>query len=313
MTTTLQFSTLDVFTTHIFQGNQLAIVHMPHDSNLSQEVKQAIAREFNFSETVFLYDVDPGLDSPSARRINIFTTAEELPFAGHPVIGTISYIGQHSQSSSGSIELTAKAGAILAKYDSGTGLAQAEIPHDVRTHQQRIPVKAILGSQPLLGHLIPSKSAFPLVSIVKGMSFALVELSSLDTELAKLGPEYQRIDHEAVQLDDGWAPSFTATYYYVIVHKGLATKVRTRMLPGDGSEDAATGSAASTLASCLALQEGQAGKTYEYEIEQGVEMGRRSQINVHVTLTGTGKEIAKVMLAGHAVLVTQGTLCMPGI
>ena len=74
-----RIATLDVFTSQRFTGNQLGLVHVPKDSPLSQEVKQAIAKEFNYSETVFLHE-DTG--AKEGRRLDIFTPYDELPFAG---------------------------------------------------------------------------------------------------------------------------------------------------------------------------------------------------------------------------------------
>jgi len=79
MSTTLSFATVDVFTHVRFGGNPLAIVNIPCPVSLSQEQKQAIAREFNYSETVFLHE---DTSSPDGRKVDIFTTTEELPFAG---------------------------------------------------------------------------------------------------------------------------------------------------------------------------------------------------------------------------------------
>lgn len=83
------------------------------------------------------------------------------------------------------------------------------------------------------------------------------------------------------------------------------------MLESGIGEDAATGSAACTLACFLALQDGKQGNAYQYLIEQGVEMGRASEIHVIVTLGSMGRSVHSVVLAGRAVLVTQGTLHLP--
>ena len=79
MTITLSFTTVDVFTDVCFTGNPLAIVNIPQKISLSQETKQKIAREFNFSETVFLHEDD---GTGKARKVDIFTVNGELPFAG---------------------------------------------------------------------------------------------------------------------------------------------------------------------------------------------------------------------------------------
>lgn len=83
------FVTFDVFTETRFKGNPLAIVWVPRNVSLEQEAKQKIAREFNLSETVFLYDIE---DRSLDRKIDIFIPTKEIPFAGHPTIGTICYL-----------------------------------------------------------------------------------------------------------------------------------------------------------------------------------------------------------------------------
>lgn len=88
----LSFNTLDVFTNARYSGNPLAIVHVPAGLDLSQTRKQAIAREFNLSETVFLHPAVPG--SPNVFPVDIFTADEELPFAGHPTVGSGWFLSQ---------------------------------------------------------------------------------------------------------------------------------------------------------------------------------------------------------------------------
>lgn len=143
----LSYSTLDVFTTTQFTGNQLAVVHVPSSLPLltsvplSQEIKQNIAREFKFSETVFLHDA---LTATSNRQLDIFTLKEELPFAGHPIIGTICHVCQSEEPPLKSVTLLCKAGLIVGRYDPETKLAEAEIPHDVRIHHALVSGRAVL-------------------------------------------------------------------------------------------------------------------------------------------------------------------------
>ena len=351
----LHYATLDVFTTTPFTGNQLAIVHIPPTLKepLSQATKQAIAREFNFSETVFLHPPDAaGEDSGGTRiakeegecsRLDIFTLSEELPFAGHPVIGAICHVGRSSnelrqsgvdyqisknkdklESSSSSTEavysviLKIKAGILRGRYDAGSGFAKAEIPHNVRVHGARVNAQRALALQQSGdgGVVIETKQdgrgGYPAVSIVKGLTFVLAELADLES-LGALRPAAQKVDEWTVQLDDGWGPSLVALYYYVVLQRlsSGVTRIRSRMMEPNIGEDPCTGSAASTLAAYLSLQDGEAGKTYAYIVEQGVEMGRAGDIHVEVVLDGTGRVVQKVSLAGKAVLVTEGTLYLP--
>lgn len=136
----LEFTTLDVFTATPYTGNPLAIVRIPHGVHVSQEQKQTIAQEFNLSETTFLHENDTSADQNgqnNAWTLDIFMTTRELPFAGHPTIGTACYaLGRMAQERGikdgvveGKFEL--KAGTVGLKYDVEKGTAKAGIPHNV--------------------------------------------------------------------------------------------------------------------------------------------------------------------------------------
>ena len=314
----LQFATVDVFTDRRFVGNPLAIVELPKGFVLTQSEKQSIAREFNFSETVFLHEEN---SSPDGRRIDIFTITEELNFAGHPTIGTLCHIGSQLGVAENSlalpIKLLAKAGTINARYDAGTRLAEADIPHRVNIHAEMVGLAHVIKAQPQIESVISSPAwshkeseyvEFPVVSIVKGMTFILVRLPSVSDCLEAL--RFGNVPIAAPKLDDGWTPSFIAPYFYVILTEAEdgTIKIRSRMIDPELCEDPATGSAACTLATYLALQAGGVGSTYRYHIEQGVEMGRPSLIRVQVALDSSGKAVKQVSLSGSSVPVTRGTL-----
>jgi PhzF family phenazine biosynthesis protein len=132
----LEFVTLDVFTSQPYQGNPLAIVRIPHGTEVSQEQKQAIAREFNLSETTFLHENADGAND-NVWTVDIFMVSQELPFAGHPTIGTACYVlsrtAQEQDIHEGIIEASfkLKAGPVKLQYDVVKGTARASIPHDV--------------------------------------------------------------------------------------------------------------------------------------------------------------------------------------
>ncbi|KAL9594007.1 MAG: hypothetical protein Q9179_005599 [Wetmoreana sp. 5 TL-2023] len=307
----LRYVTLDVFTEERFRGNPLAIVES--SSEVGQDVKQRIAREFNLSETVFLH---PPSDGGFDRTCDIFTTTEELPFAGHPTIGTLVYLGSQDEAADGgtqSIVLRTKAGPINAKFHRDTEVAEASIPHSIRIHQKSVPWQTVLDAQPSLDRL-PAESKQPcrLVSIVKGMTFVLIHLPHVE-DLLSLTVGGPRLDPGTIKWDEGWA-SFTAPYYYVITsddENATPLHIRTRMIDQSFGEDPATGSAASALSSylALALYMRTAGRTtHLFSIEQGTEMGRRSKIGVNVTLDDSGKSVKEVLLSGSAVPVSQGTI-----
>ncbi|KAK4098891.1 hypothetical protein N658DRAFT_430950 [Parathielavia hyrcaniae] len=348
----LDFMTLDVFTATRFLGNPLAVVFVPPAlrERVDQETKQRIAREFNLSETVFLHTLP---DEPNtahaaaaARKIDIFTTEEELPFAGHPTIGSAYLVLNHLGWTHVST-LQTKAGPIRIQSEPLSSSAaqgqavRAAIPHAVHVHRQT------------LGGVLSSPSATdaarsaiqrglsadadirareldaPVVSIVRGMAFVLVRLPSL-AHLTRAAP-VNRLDFSQVPdlLDQGeWRGGFTARYYYVPLEGGEEEEgnregggkdevaVRTRMVEL-GFEDPATGSAACTLASFLAISGGAPKATAEggvrFAITQGVEMGRKSDIAVEVVLAQDEGEarVKELYLGGTAAVLMSGSISAP--
>ncbi|KAL8695379.1 MAG: hypothetical protein Q9218_000138 [Villophora microphyllina] len=304
------YVTLDVFTTERFKGNPLAIVRLSHDDELAQGVKQNIAREFNLSETVFLHPSSP--ETPS-RTCEIFTLTEELPFAGHPTIGTLVHLATTDSLSTDvvqSITLQTKAGPIRATFNKETRVAEASIPHNVRIHQKPVPWQSVVDAHlSLQGIGAGAEISCPLVSIVRGMTFVLVKLPHLEA-LASLTVSGSHIDPSVLQWDEGWE-SFTAPYFYVLTSENEGTgqiHIRSRMLEPSIGEDPATGSAASALSAYLALQRGTGGLTYSFNVEQGVEMGRKSEIGIKVRLNESGQTVKEVFLSGSAVSISQGTM-----
>ena len=131
----LDFITVDVFTQTKYEGNPLAIVKVPSTTTLTQEQKQSIAREFNLSETTFLHE------QPTEKlswKVDIFMTTAELPFAGHPTIGTACYALSHAAVARNLAEIhldgefEIKAGTVGLRYDVEKKTARAAIPHDCK-------------------------------------------------------------------------------------------------------------------------------------------------------------------------------------
>lgn len=196
----------------------------------------------------------------------------------------------------------------------GFGTVQADVPHDVHIHRHTLgdvenPIPG-LSRNPMLAK---AETAAPIVSIVKGMTFLLVRLESLEmlAQVEIVGSELGF--HGLLDKDHGWDEGFVAKYYYVVEDgehmgdsgqgKNQATKVRTRMVES-AMEDPATGSAACALGSYLALREK---KTMTFEMTQGVEMGRRSVMGVEVTIDEK-KRVGSIRLSGSAVQVMEGAL-----
>ncbi|KAK8059392.1 hypothetical protein PG996_009322 [Apiospora saccharicola] len=324
----LPFVTLDVFTSKRLEGNPLAVISVPKslEAELTQAKKQKIAQEFNLSETVFMHE--PEGDGGSQLRIDIFTVESELPFAGHPTIGSAVLAKFHWYpavdtllTKSGPINLEVpSSGQSKQKQES----VRARISQDVRLHKKTL-ADAIPRDQhasfPGLSHHLPAvrdaELAAPVFSIVRGMTFVLVKLPSL--ELLGGLDQGLRLDFDHLPngplLDEDRQPyGFVSRYYYVDQgiddnSDGVVRKIRTRMLEL-GFEDPATGSAASALSAYLTV----AGKSQHarFEITQGVEMGRRSVIQVEtradVQEEGGEVQIRELWLGGEAVVVQKGTL-----
>ncbi|KAH6331653.1 hypothetical protein HBI38_021660 [Parastagonospora nodorum] len=313
----LEFVTVDVFTTERYSGNPLAIIRIPHGVTMTQEQKQMIAREFNLSESTFLHEKSPSAPG-NTWVVDIFLTTAEIPFAGHPTIGTACYVlsraAQERGLENGVIEagFQLKAGPVSLVYDVAKKTARAAIPHDVHIHGKRWGRQDLFKLQPRLarGHeqrKFGIKDDFAIVSIVKGMTFVLVELDNLEA-LEMVFVAGQGISISG--LDEGWDKTFIGTYFFVRMGKnaGGATMLRTRMIEGS-LEDPATGSAASDLVAYLSLNEGGPSETLKFEIIQGVEMGRRSEIFIDVEMD-SNKSIAKIVLEGSAVRVMEGRLAI---
>ncbi|KAH8724507.1 hypothetical protein GQ44DRAFT_727858 [Phaeosphaeriaceae sp. PMI808] len=312
----LDFATLDVFTSKRYEGNPLAIIRVPHGVVVNQDQKQAIAREFNLSESTFLHEKDPDTQH-DVWTVDIFLTTDEIPFAGHPTIGTACYVlsrmAEERRIQDGVIEanFNLKAGPVGLWYDVAKKTARAAIPQDVFVrHHIRWSRAAFLELQPKLVEAhnqrgISVQDDFAIVSIVKGMTFVLVELENLESlQVVELFGQRLTI----VGLDQGWNDTFIGMYVFVRMGKDPNGTIglRSRMIEGT-LEDPATGSAASALAAYLSLTEGTSGGTTRYEVVQGVEIGRRSEIVIDVTLD-TDNSVAKIYLEGRAVPVMEGQL-----
>ncbi|KAF5355511.1 hypothetical protein D9758_006416 [Tetrapyrgos nigripes] len=303
MSSQLAFVQIDVFTNTRYVGNPLAIVSVPSTSpSLTQHQKQAIAREFNLSETVFLHDPIQGADSndPLIFPIDIFTTTEELPFAGHPTVGTGWYLlGRYTDKET--IMLRTKAGDIPVIRDSNGVRLQVPIDfkvHDPYTHSF-VKASSVQPNLTAADYVNGIDGPEVVASIVKGMTFMLLELASEDA-LARVMLYAERVKIPNEHLGE-WK-GFSSLYLFVVMEDGVT--VRTRLLDG-GLEDPATGSAASTLCGYLSKKKGPG--EWKFQVVQGVEMGRKSEIGVYVSVGDDG-EVQKVELAGSAVGVMNGFL-----
>lgn len=319
----LEYLTLDVFTRNPFTGNPLAIVKVPKSEKLTQEQKQLIAREFNFSETVILHE-STEQDPRAQWHIDIFLTTAEIPFAGHPCVGTACFLGRQLLRELGQIQrsdevlfgsLITKAGRVPFSYMPNADTASIEVPHDVHIHDRTLTTKTahLVGIPETVCNSMINEP--PFVSLIKGVTFALVQLPSED-QLNAVISGLRPLNNED-GLNQDWSPSGSVVGFFFFVKMGRAnngtTKLRTRMILGP-LEDPATGAASATLAAYLALQgpvdkhDTTSDNIHEYSMIQGVEMGRTSEIGVRVGVDG--HRVSKLILTGSAVGVMEGSIAI---
>jgi len=274
---TFAYTLLDVFTNQPLEGNQLAV--FTDARVLSTEEMQRVARELNLSETVFLLAPEGGGDV----RIRIFTPATELPFAGHPVLGTAYVVGE-------------AIGTETVQIETGLGEVRVDLRHDGarlvfgRMHQPVPTFEPYEREAELLAALGVDRSVLPVEAYRNGPRHVFVMLDSEDA-VAALDP-----DITALRSHDGIGVS---------CFSGSGTRWKTRMFaPTLGvTEDPATGSAAGPLAVHLA-RHGMVSWGDEIEIRQGVEIGRPSVL--YARATGSSEAIEGVEVGGSAVVVAQG-------
>lgn len=299
----LLFVTLDVFTLKRFTGNPLAIVRVPPGKDVSTEQMQTIAREFNLSETLFLHEGQPDKDGVMKWRVRIFVTTDEIPFAGHPTIGASCY-------ALGTLANNAKQGRLICnagpiEVDYADGVAKASIPHNFHRHvQNEYTVEQAHTIHPALKKASSPPKAVEVASPVKGMNFVYIELPDLDTlALVDTSGPYPELPG-----DEGWTEGLWGSFLYVITDSSNAEKVKVRARMIQASlEDPATGSASCGLSALLATKV-KLGRKVKFEITQGVEMGRQSDIGVDLTLKENLEELESVLLSGCSVKVMEGTV-----
>lgn len=300
----VRYHTLDVFTDQVFGGNPLAV--FPDGDGVPPALMQRIARELNLSETVFvLWDAPPeGTDC----RVRIFTPASELPFAGHPTVGTA--------------YLLATLGRVAAEGGDGRvvlGEGVGPVPVNVRMQDGR-PVFAMLSAARMPEHGPPPP---PPAVVAELLSIEEAELGgSLGTAHASAGVPFLFVsvrDRDVlarVRLHGGaWERHLAGTWgphvYVVTDDADEGASLRARMFaPAMGiAEDPATGGAVTALALLLAERDAAGDGTLRWTVEQGVEMGRPSRLHVEADVRGGAVEAVRV--GGAAVLVSEGEMTLP--
>lgn len=300
----IRYLQLDVFTSAPFGGNQLAV--FLDATNITSEEMQAIAREMNFSESVF---VTPAADPQALARLRIFTPHIELPFAGHPVIGTTFALAEAGYIRPGTLSpITLEVGVgplaielLFAEKRLSFAWMRQPAPAFQAWSGDRAALMAALGlSQDDL------RADLPIERASAGVPFVLIPIAS-EQALDRAQPDAAL----RAALNDN--EPHTGAYLFVTPESGGDRPVAARMFaPGMGiAEDAATGSAAGPLGAYLTrhgmapVERGEARLT----IAQGVRMGRPSRLEVAITQAGNA--ISRVRVGGEAVVVAQGEFLLP--
>ena len=292
----LPFVQMDVFTSVPLEGNQLAV--FTDGRGLSDAEMQAIARETNLSETTFIMPGDAATERERGVRVRIFTTTEELPFAGHPTLGTAMVLHHHAVENGGSadeVALDLRVGRIPVRFSTRDGL-----PFGMMT--QRDPEFLQKHSREEVAHaagltINDIADDVPIQTVTTGNPFAIVPVKSLAV-LQKLAPTWSSLKTYLEKTD--------AKFLYFVSREALNPEatLQARMIFYNG-EDPATGSAAGPCVA-WAVQYGVIAPDQQVLLEQGVEMKRRSKI--FFSAGRHGDKIVNVRVGGHAVEVVRGEL-----
>jgi trans-2,3-dihydro-3-hydroxyanthranilate isomerase len=288
-----RFYTLDVFTTTRFEGNPLAV--FTDGDGISDNAMQAIAREMNLSETVF---VQKPTDDRALARLRIFTTREELKLAGHPVIGTWFLLAELGV-------VPAREGGVHILQQTGAGVLPVEIrfkdgrPQRVTMTQKEAQFKPLKVKKASLAQALGlSLKDFDRTLEPMCVSTGVFNLMVPLRNRAAL----EKIEMNMAELRRLLGKNATMAYCFALGKNN--TTFSRGMLPWELYEDAATGSAAGSLGAFL-VKHGELNTGQTLTILQGAEMGRPSQIEVEVTQADK-KLVPRV--SGAAVRVFEGTI-----
>lgn len=285
------FVWLDVFTAHALEGNQLAV--FTDARGLEKEQMQAIARETGLSETTFIFPREAEVEREKGVRVRIFTTDEELPFAGHPTLGTATVL--HQASGAATVQLDLDAGKIPVRFRDEGGLPFGEMRQRDPEFLARHDLEAVARATGLATSDIEAN--LPIKTVSTGLPFTIVPVRSV-AALQNIPFVWARAA-EYLEKTKG-------RFFYLLARGAVNpnTDMHARMI-FYGGEDPATGSAAGCAASWM-VQYGVAAPGKKVAIEQGVECGRPSRIVV--SAEKDGERITNVHVGGTSVVVMKGNL-----
>ena len=301
---TYEFVQLDVFTQKPLAGNPLAI--FPDARGLNDGEMQALAREMNLSETTFILPRDAAIEAREGKKVRIFTVEAELPFAGHPTLGTALHLYASESTTPAQITLDLKAGKIPVRFNAnsenaGRERVDGQVFGEMRqrdpefeTPLSREDVARIIGVA-----VDEISSEWPIQPISTGLTFTIVPFRNRQT-LSDLKFSY-------IQAAEFLKKSGANFFYFLCPERRDGRlEARARMF-FYGGEDPATGSAAGCAASWM-VQHGIAKSDEQVVIRQGVECRRPSEM--HVRATREAGRVTDVRVGGYAVEVLRGNVVL---
>lgn len=303
----IAYVTVDVFASERFSGNQLAVI--PDARGLSDAQMQHIAAEFRYSEVTFVL---PPEDPANTAKVRIFTPTMEIPFAGHPNVGTAFVLGRQS-------DIFGKPVGNVLRFEEKAGLVEAALIRDDGRHMigagifapqplslgPQVDSEIIASCASIEARAIRTETHAPVIASV-GLPFAVAEVADLET-LARTCP------NTAAFAEAGRRYSPDDDQFALFLYTRLPQNtwhLRARMFaPLDNViEDPATGSASGALSALLVSLLPDSDLDMDIVIEQGVEMGRRSMIELNVRKSEG--LVRSVRIAGRCISVMQGTISL---
>jgi trans-2,3-dihydro-3-hydroxyanthranilate isomerase len=288
----LDYFVVDVFTETAMHGNPLAVVMNP--INLTTERMQAIALEFNLSETTFVERRPAEIEQREGVRVRIFTAQEELPFAGHPTLGTASVLKLEAPETvrEDTVTLALNVGAVPVRF-TGEGLFGEMTQRDPEFGEELDAQEVARLTGLAIQDLNP---ALPPQVVSTGTAFAIVALKS-----------HEALERLKVKQEEAtaWLRPRGARWFYVLGPTGSDAPAWRARMQFNGGEDPATGSAAGCAISYL-VQRSAAASGKRIHLRQGVEMGRPSELYLSAHLQSA--KVSAVRVAGSTVLVAKGRL-----
>jgi trans-2,3-dihydro-3-hydroxyanthranilate isomerase len=286
---TLAMTQWDVFSSTPLEGNSLAV--FSDARGLTDPEMQALAKEMNLSETTFIFPRDAATERDRGVRVRIFTVQEELPFAGHPTLGTA--FALRAGSTNKTIVLDLNVGKVPVEFEDAPGqptfaeMTQVDPVFGIQ-HEREAVARAVGLS------IDDFDSSLPIETISTGMPFTITPLKSLAV-IQRLRVDLQRAE-EYLEKTGG-------KFLYFVTRETVdsAARLHARMLFYNG-EDPATGSAAGCAAAWM-VAHGVAEPDHRVRIEQGIEMHRPSRIFVRASRRDN--RVVNVRVGGHAIEVIR--------